>query len=113
MPFPRDRYVDPVVPDAFASIEDTAWERQFEEYTSRCECPYRQYGGCVDDLGLPPRGGLYIHPDGRRGSFFRRVRRHDPISLAVRQTAVSFEHFNGDGRRVEWSLKCAGPGPAG
>ncbi|WP_157855243.1 hypothetical protein [Kitasatospora purpeofusca] len=112
MPLPqRGLFVGPVVADAYESLDEAVYARQFEDYTSDCHCPHRRFGGCVDDLGLPPRGGLYIHPDGRRGSFVRRVRKHDPVSLSVVRTAVLFEHINGNAVSFEWSLKCAGPGP--
>ncbi|MER6360116.1 hypothetical protein [Kitasatospora sp. NPDC001527] len=116
MPFPRATYTEPVVPAPAEPDEDNTWYRLFEDEDEdaarRCQCPYRAYRGCVDGLGLPPLGSLYVHPDGRRGMLVRRVRRHDPITLTIVQTAVQFEHVNGDGTRAVWSLKCAGLSPA-
>ncbi|MFE6871943.1 hypothetical protein ACFVFS_36060 [Kitasatospora sp. NPDC057692] len=106
------RHSEPITPLPYAHIENTLWTRDFDSRTSDCQCPWRDYRGCVDDLPLPPRLGLYIHPDGRRGSFVRRWRRHDPDTLAIVQTAVVFRHHNADGSVVEWSLKCARLGPA-
>ncbi|MFG2916284.1 hypothetical protein ACGF0D_25760 [Kitasatospora sp. NPDC048298] len=108
------RYVEPIAPDFTEADEDgdgDTWCRLYEEEEDgdrSCQCPYRKYRGCVEDLGLPPRGSVYVHHDGRRGTLFRRVRRHDPVTLVIVQTVVSFEHVNGDGQRVTWSLKCAG-----
>ncbi len=112
MPVPRFKFIDPTVNSAFEEMEDTAWERQFEDYTSDCTCPHRAYGGCVDDLGLPPRGQRFTHNDGRRGTFVRRVRRHDPVNLRILQTAVLFEHRTPGGQLVKWALKCAGFPPS-
>ncbi|MFD8315767.1 hypothetical protein [Kitasatospora purpeofusca] len=112
MPIPRrGLFVGPVVADAFESLGEAVYARQFEDYTSGCHCPHRKYGGCVDDLGLPPRGLPFVHSDGRRGVFVRRVCRHDPVNLRVVQTVVLFEHTTDSGRRVGWSLKCAGLNP--
>ncbi|MFI2749855.1 hypothetical protein [Kitasatospora sp. NPDC018623] len=76
-----------------------------------CHCPQRGAGGCVEDLGLPPRFGWYIHHDGRRGALLRRTRKHDPLTGTVLRTAVTFECVDPDGKRATWSLACAGPAP--
>ncbi|SDT78317.1 hypothetical protein SAMN05216371_5689 [Streptomyces sp. TLI_053] len=113
MPIPRrGLFVGPVVADAFESLGEAVYARQFEDYTSDCHCLHRRLGGCVDDLGLPPRGGLFVHRDGRRGVFVRRMRRHDPVSLRVVQTAVVFEYATDSGRCLGWALKCASLNPS-
>ncbi|MER6365050.1 hypothetical protein [Kitasatospora sp. NPDC001527] len=109
---PQARYAEPTAPDLLAEVESGVWTVEFEDYTSRCQCPWRKYLGCVDDLPLPPRLGLYVHRDGRRGSFVGRWRRHDPTTLVVIQTAVVFEHVNADNSVSKWALKCALLGPA-
>ncbi|WP_406088656.1 hypothetical protein [Kitasatospora purpeofusca] len=112
MPVPRVHFVDIAGPDMFESIENGLWSREFEDHDSACQCPWRRYGGCVDDLGLPPRFEPYVHHDGRRGVFVMRTRKHDPTTMTVLQTAVTFEHVNSDGRHAKWALKCALLGPA-
>ncbi|MFB7905250.1 hypothetical protein ACFC1T_02310 [Kitasatospora sp. NPDC056076] len=109
MPIPKRPRAARVGPDPHAEPDGGAWVREFEVDTSDCQCPQRAAGLCVQSLGLPPRGGWYVHYDGRTGTLVLRKARHDPLSGAIVQTAVKFECVNSDGRTATWALKCAGP----